>query len=147
MPCPDMNYQDKASKVNEIGRELKAQGMVRFGKRAYNQVSDNCFEIASCLAERFGYKPLSRKELHEAIFSERVERSGLWGNMPQSKPKSLACLVIRAPYVPDGFYVPEDTRIHVAFEFKGREYNFECATKEGFPIDFRIPLQRDKRAH
>lgn len=121
------------STVSEVGRRLETEGLVAFGKRAYNQTDGNCFEIASRLIELFGYRPLtSRRELTDLILGKRAER--LWSNSPSPRfgHKSPACLVVRT--------TDNLNDVHVAFEAYGREYNYGPGTKEGFPVEMRIPL-------
>jgi hypothetical protein len=124
----------KLPEIDEIALELIGTGMVERGIRAYNQRSDNCVEIASYLAERFGYTPLSRKSIKAKIDSINAEK--LWGSDPKSARlcRSPACLIIR---MSDSFY-----DAHVSFEFKGKEYNFGPSNTEGFIAGLRIPLAR-----
>ena len=111
-------------RVNEVGRILSQEGWVSFGKNAYNQVGDNCFEISSRLANLFGAKFFdSRREFKDFIFE----------NHPRYK-KSPINLIVRRPDNPSDF--------HLTIEAYGREYNYGPGTKEGFPIEIQIPLYR-----
>ena len=119
--------------VNEVGRLLKDKRLVKFEKNIYTQTDRNCLEIASQLAELFGYRPLaSQRELTDAIFSMGNEQ--LWGGLsyPRFYHKSPVCFIVRTR---------DNTRaVHVTFEAYGREYNYGPAKREGFPIEMRIPL-------
>ncbi len=126
-----MEYRNRnLPTVNEMGKELEAGGHVAFGKRAYNQTSSKCFEIASKIAGMFGYSSLqSRAELTGRIFSGREEQLG-WRKV--KRKNSPASLVIRAP---DNL-----NDVHVAFELFGQEYNYGPGVREGFEETMRIPL-------
>jgi hypothetical protein len=125
--------------VNEQGRELEKLGYVMKGKKAYNQTNGNCFEIASFLAEKFGFElPSSRKELTDMIFARRSMT--LWGDYGQHdypskyQASSPACLLIRTPDNVQG--------THVALELSNREYNYGPGSRENLPIEMRIFLPR-----
>jgi len=119
--------------VREAGRILEHEGLVAFGKRAYNQTDGNCFEIASKLAELFGYQFLnSRKELTDLICSKKAQLA--WGISPNPRfcHRSPVVLVIRSPDNP--------TDVHVTLEAYGREYNYGHGSRGGFPVEMCIPL-------
>jgi len=127
-----MAYKAQLPSVNEAGKQLESEGLVAFGQRAFNQTADNCLAIASSLAEMLGYKPLSRLELTDKIHA--VKSAWLWGSpLPEDiKYPSPVSIVVRTP---DN---PRD--VHVTLEAYGREYNYGHGTREGFPVDMRIPL-------
>jgi hypothetical protein len=127
--------------VNEMGKELEKLGYVAFGRHAYNQTLDNCFEIASYLSNKFGYIcPKSRADLRDRI--DDVKSIILFGrgNMV-SRVETLAYLIIRSPDDGDSFV----THNHVAFEYHGKEYNYGPGSKGGFTIDCRVPLYQKQR--
>lgn len=120
--------------VNQLGRILSERGLVSFGRSAFNQTTDNCFEVACEVARHFGYVPISsRAELLEIIKSKRQER--FWGNRANPEKPSTAYLVVRIPDEPINF--------HTSFELYGREYSYGPGTREGVHVDMRIPLVRD----
>lgn len=117
--------------VNEMGKEIEAEGLVTFGKRAYNQTSNNCFEIASNIATMFGYvPPKSRAELIDMVYARREEQLG-W-RQKVNRRASPAVLITRTP--------DNVNDMHVTFEFSGREYNYGPGVREGFEPTMRIPL-------
>ena len=129
-----MYYKTHPS-VNEVGKLLESEGLVAFGKRAYNQVGNNCFEVASRLADLFSYRPIeSRQELADIIASRKRQR--LWGGQcsPVFSRRSPVYFVIREPDNP--------IDVHVTLEAFGREYNYGPSTEQGFCVEIRIPLFR-----
>ena len=129
-----MGYKSQLPTVNEVGKSLEDSGMVAFGRNAYNQTDNNCLAIASNLAEMFGYVPLSRQEVKDEFFE--IQGNRVWGR-PLSigiKEPSPAYLVVRRPDNPND--------VHISIELYGKEYNFGPGTKEGFPVDMRIPLHK-----
>jgi len=126
---------DNLPTLKEAGRILEKEGLVSFGKKAYNQIGGNCFEIASKLAELFGYSPIkSRGDLTDLILYKRAQQ--LWGGSLNLRfsHRSPVVLVVRTPDNPGD--------AHVALEAYGREYNFGPCSREGFEVEMRIPLYR-----
>lgn len=119
--------------TEEIQRELENQGFVSFNNQRYEQTSGNCFEIASFIARKLGFKfPRSRKELIDLIFELRAEE--LWGQKRRIIEESRAYLVIRTPDNP--------TDVHVTFEYLGREFNYGPGDKDDVTLDKKIPLHK-----
>jgi hypothetical protein len=124
----------KVPRAREIGRELERMGFVNFGKKAYKQTENNCFEIACYLADKFDYQhPKSRGEVRNILFDLRAEQLG-WQQFPLNKPTE-ACLVVRTP--------DNINDAHIVFEFWGKEYNYGPTTRKGFPIERRIYLRKN----
>ena len=124
--------------VNEAGEMLETEGFVAFGRKAYNQTASNCLEIASRLAESFGYHPIkSRKELTDLILS--MKSHWVWGESPHPRFGHISpvVFVVRTPDNP--------TDVHVALEAYGKEYNYGPGTKEGFPVEMRVPLYMQQK--
>ena len=122
--------------MNKIGEELLAEGLVIFGKKAYNQNDSDCFEIASRIAKKFGYvPPQSRRELIGQVFAAKSYR--LWGGPKPFRQDFEACLVVRSP--------DKVGDVHVAFKVNGKEYNYGPGRREGYDIDICIPLQRKQQ--
>ncbi|GIU68301.1 MAG: hypothetical protein KatS3mg001_151 [Candidatus Pacearchaeota archaeon] len=129
-----MAYKDLFPTVKEVGRQLEIEGFIVFGTRAYNQISNNCYEIASSIAEIHGYLPISRKELIDKVYAVRSNR--IYGTpLPEDIVNpSPANIVVRSPDNP--------STVHLSFEIYGREYNFGPGTREGFLVEMRIPLRK-----
>ena len=45
--------------VNKVGSEMSSELYLVKGPKAWNQAEQNCYEIASKLAVKFGYEPPS----------------------------------------------------------------------------------------
>lgn len=127
-------YKSKLPTLNEIGRILSYEGQVAFGIKAYNQTDGNCHGIASRIAEILGYTSISRQELTNKIHA--VRSNWAWGTpLPEDiASPSPVNLAVRCPDNPND--------VHVTLEAYGREYNYGPVTKEGFPIEMRIPLHK-----
>ena len=121
------------STVNQMGRELEALGYVTFGNSAYKQTGKNCFEIASYLAEKFGYICPTFRELKKLIFAHKRSESGGDYTLPTEIPTE-ACFVIRTP--------DNANDCHVTFELNGKEFNYGVGTRDGFSIERRIYLRK-----
>jgi hypothetical protein len=112
-------------------------GLVR-GK-AWNQTGQDCYEIASAVAERFGYEPAPAYEISSIMDGFKrhwASRNVSWAPKvpePSVGQPGLANFVVR---------VGDDLRHHVSFEYRGKEYNYGAATPDGFRVLFRIPLRR-----
>lgn len=123
----------KRKHVNAVGKEIASDfGLVKGPTTRYNQTQSNCFGIAASIARSFGYAP--PESLYELLSDiEEARANRLWGTS-SFRQKSPASIIVR---------VPDDaTNVHVAFEYRGKEYNYGPATKDGFPIDLRLPLTR-----
>jgi len=128
--------ESKAPHVNKVGHEMSDKlGLVR-GAKAWNQSGQDCYEIASALAERFGYEPAPAHE----ISSKMDQYKRFWASKhvpwikapePKSSRDGVANFVVR---------VGDDFRHHVSFEYRGKEYNYGAAKPDGFQVLFKVPL-------
>lgn len=125
--------------VNAVGGEIAdSTGLVR-GPKAWNQKGQDCYEIASAVARRFGYEPVSANEIGSILDQYKrwwASKNVKWIKAPQPIPPKpgKANFVVR---------VGDDFRHHVSFELKGKEYNYGAASPDGFNILFRIGLKPD----
>jgi hypothetical protein len=102
-----------------------------------NQSESNCYAVASRLARHFGFEPASSDEIHRLVNSLK----GYWAQRiynPKARPPVLPRAGEANFVVRDG----DELMFHVSFEYRGREYNYGAASREGFNVLFRIPLKR-----
>lgn len=127
--------------ADTVGRELETKDYVTLDGKKFSQTSNNCFDIACYLADKFGYQhPLTLGGLKDKIRHNKNVQLG-WDSPSFYENLSEACFVIRSPdHLSSGL---ED--VHVVFELFGKEYNYGASTKHGFPIERRLYLRkRDK---
>jgi len=119
-------------------KKLEDRGMIKYTDGAYHQTDNNCFEIASWLAQKLNFVIPTSKELNEWI--SRFKALMLWEKEEYKKKifQAEACLVIREPDYIRGFI----SDAHIAFELRGKELNFGANDKDGFKVSVRIPLSK-----
>jgi hypothetical protein len=118
---------------------LAERGLIEHINGRYYQTDNNCFEIASFLARRHGFIPLSREELRQWI--DWWKELKIWS--PEMYKEKIAesdgWLIIREPdYIRNGFI----SDIHVTFQHGQKEFNFGPSDGDGFEISVRIPLSK-----
>ena len=126
----------KINNINKVGREISSDVSLVRGPKAWNQSEQNCYEIASKLALKFGYEPASADSVRSIIdqykrhwLSSRVS----WMNAPKPKPPKIgiANFVVR---------IGEELMMHVTFEYRGKEYNYS-ALPDDFKVIFKMGLR------
>ena len=138
-----LNLDEKVNipKLNRIGSELSTTARLIRGPHAWNQSDNNCLDIADLVAKKFGFQVPSKGmvmgyiwSLKEYLANLEKFKKNLINKSPQ-KPlmptRSIANLVVRT--------TPDSDRVHVAFEFYGKEFNYGAASDSGYNITFRIP--------
>jgi hypothetical protein len=132
----------KQPNADTIGRELQTQGYVILEGKRFNQTSDNCFDIACYLADKFGYQhPENIGILKEKADHNKGVQHGWFTPSSYEKP-SEACFIIRTP---ETVSLPISGKLdptHIVFELFGKEYNYGANTKDGFPIERRLYLRK-----
>lgn len=128
----------KQPNADTVGRDLENKGYVAFSQKKFNQTSNNCFDIACYLAEKFGYQhPQILRDLGDKIRHNKSVQLG-WEYPSSYENLSEACFVIRSPESLSGLV----ENVHVVFELFGKEYNYGAITKHGFPIERRLYLRK-----
>lgn len=124
--------------VNDLGFQFADPlKLIRGKTTAMNQADDNCYEIASKLANHFGFEPASADEIRNV----RNKLKKYWLEKrynPNLKPPILPRPGIANFIVREG----DEFMFHVSFEYHGKEYNYGAGKDKGFEILFRIPLKR-----
>lgn len=137
-----MTYKSQLPSVNKLGKILEREGFKILEmnalerKKAYIQTDGNCIEIASRVAEMFGYTPTPKHELINKLYAIRANWV-LCNPLPNyiASP-SPANFIVRCPDNLDD--------AHITLEAYGREYNYGDGTKQGFRVKIRIPLRRQQ---
>lgn len=123
--------------VNDVGSGLSKEFNLIKGPKAWNQSEANCFNIASNLAEKYGFVSPTMEQTNNTIMMNRAKKMG-WGMLEDQiyyGPKnSSGNMVIREGNEP--------WLVHTSFEFKNKEFNYGPTTKEGYKITHRIPLKK-----
>lgn len=127
----------KTPHINKIGNDMSSELSLIRGPKAWNQSEQNCYFIASRLALKFGYEPVSADELHSIIDQyKRYWASSHVSWIKASKPRvpktGVANFVVR---MGDNFLT------HISFEYRGKEYNYSSASSDGFEVIFKIGLK------
>ncbi len=144
----------KVPSVNEVGAQIAGEFDLVKGKNAFNQLKNNCLEIARKVADQFGYMADESKirttlDTFKKIRLGKNSKAGiqltpeLLAKSPTLKrlsedptsAKSSGNILIR-----EG----EELMSHVSFEHMNKEYNFGAAGKD-WPIVLRIPLKRKEQ--
>jgi hypothetical protein len=132
--------ESKTPHVNKIGDEISSSLNLKRGPNAWNQQGQNCYEIASEVAKKFGYEPASAYEISSIMDQYKnywYSKNSPWmkAKAPEPKkiPEGLANFVVR---------VGDDFRHHTSFELMGKEYNYGAASPDGFKVLFKIPLKK-----
>jgi len=120
--------------VNEAGKMLEKKGFVELVEKRYLQTENNCYKIASTLAEYFGYQPVKYGEIADLLIRMRAHRLGYEELHPRFKHRSPVVLVVRT--------TDNVKDVHVALEVYGREYNYGATSKDEFTIETHIPLYK-----
>ena len=130
----EVNYNKKnLPSVNEVGIDLEKKGLVKFGNRAYNQIGNNCFEIASEVSKLFGYDfPKSRKDLIGRIFDEKSRI--IFDKKNHLKSDSPVKIIVRGS--------DNDSDYHVSIQAYGKEFNYGPSSNDGFVNDITLPIFR-----
>lgn len=123
--------------IAEVGRELEEQGLLARVNDKYVQTVNNCVEIASFVASRFGYSCPDRTQLPGII--QYLAITKLW-NPEMVQESSPAVLVVRTPVRLTS--LADIRKAHVSFKFNGQDYNFGVHEGSGYEVDFTIPLKR-----
>jgi len=129
----------RAPHINKVGQELSGStGLVK-GPNAWNQQEQNCYEIASEVAKKFGYEPAPATEIQSMMDRYKrfwASKNVSWIKVPEPMPpkEGLANFVVRVG--------EDDFRHHVSFELRGKEYNYGAASPDGFKVLFKIPLKK-----
>ena len=124
--------------VNDIGHQNADKlKLIRGKTTAMNQSDDNCYEIAANLARQFGFEPPHhdtirslKNDINSYPYQKRFN--------PYLKPPVIPRPGIANFIVRDG----DEFRMHVTFEYRGKEYNYGAASDQGFKILFRFPLKK-----
>ena len=128
----------KQPNANTIGRKLESEGFVSLEGKRFIQTSNNCFDIACFLADKFGYQhPQTLQLLKDRIRHNKHVQLG-WDSPSSYENLSEACFVIRSPDYLSGFIGDA----HIVFELYGKEYNYGATTKHGFPVERRLYLRK-----
>lgn len=130
--------ESKTPHVNKIGDEISSSVDLKRGPNAWNQQDQNCYEIASEVAKKFGYEPAPANEISSIMDQYKrywASKNVPWLKAPEPRQsrEGVANFVVR---------VGDDFRHHVSFELRGKEYNYGAATPDGFDVLFKIPLQK-----
>lgn len=133
--------ESRTPHVNKIGQEISDKTKLVRGPNAWNQSEQNCYEIASELATRFGYEPAPAYEISTRLDQHKnywASKHMPWikAKKPESQKSGEANFAI---------WTGDDFRHHVSFELRGKHYNYGAASSEGFKILFRIPLKKISR--
>jgi len=128
--------------ADTIGMELESKGYVNLDEKKFSQTSNNCFDIACYLADKFGYQhPLTFGGLKDKIDHNKKVQLG-WESPSSYENLSEACFVIRTPETITPPFTFRGDPTHVVFELFGKEYNYGASTKHGFPIERRLYLRK-----
>lgn len=121
--------------VNAVGQQQASDQSLVKGPNAYNQTLDNCLQIATKIAAKFGYVVPPKPIVVDIILNHRA--SQLWGGSGMVLKPSPGNLVVRQP--DDDAPGPD---FHVAFELRGKEFNYGPSNDSRCPITMRIPLRK-----
>lgn len=124
--------------VNDLGFQFSDPlKLIRGKTTAVNQSSDNCYEVASKLANYFGFEPASADEIRS--IRDKLKKYWLEKRYnPRLKPPILPRPGLANFIVREG----DEFMFHVSFEYRGKEYNYGSSKDQGFEILFRIPLKK-----
>lgn len=128
--------ETKINNINKVGKEISSDVSLIRGPKAWNQSEQNCYAIASKLALKFGYEPVSADSLRAII--DQYKRYWLsshvsWMSAPEPRPPKpgVANFIVR---------IGDELMMHVTFEYRGKEYNYS-ALPEDFKVIFKMGLK------
>ena len=128
---------DKKPHVNKIGSESASDLSLVKGPKAWNQSQHNCYQIASSLAEKFGFEPVGADEVRSIVDQYKrywASKNISWikSQPPKAPKEGIANFVIR---------MGDELMYHISFEYRGKEYNYGASSHEGFSVLCKIGLK------
>jgi hypothetical protein len=121
-----------------LTKELERMNMVKNVNGNYYQTSDNCYQIATYIAKKFGFNVPPKSTISELI--KKFKTMLIWDKEEYHRinEKAEAWLIVREPDRLRG--VIND--VHITFRCSGTEFNFGPNEEHGFEISVIIPLQK-----
>ena len=125
-------------KIPILQRELEAEGLIKADENDFlQQTGKNCCEIATFLAEKFGYSPPSLKEL------KRMIRRGTCKKQESSANAFFVVYENNTITIGGPPSDPSREEYHVVFEIEGLLFNFGPEyLKTLYKVTMRIPLSK-----
>lgn len=131
-----MQTKEIESRKNEIEKELESLGLITPINGGYTQSANNCYEIASRVANIHGYKIPNSKDYFLLMYYTAKRRQSV--NNPNGKKEETSrdYIVFRESESSRGWI----SDLHVTFEKDGEEFNYGVSDNDGFEVWARFPL-------